>query len=289
MKVNFGHNATTSFSLWFEHHLVNYGEAYQNLTGKLYYVEDERMPDGFFRYSSPHKQWVTESGAGGAFVPTEISGNGFAPIDKENQSYGYFFDFNNGGIVMTGDSAADNLNLSGSYAVKDFNIYNTNETEESLVIENKFQNNTRFAFPESGIAPYDFVTPAVFINNEYMENQPFAFGGEDKTIVSFKTVVFAENLYQLDGILSLFADTHKMTFPQVDFENHPINEYGDLKNEYYKYEEIPFNQDSLFNIDRVVTTKISENVRQSLSPTLFIGFIDFEISQPRFPRTPFNY
>ena len=95
---------------------------------------------------------------------------------------------------MTGDSAADNLNLSGSYAVKDFNIYNTNETEESLVIENKFQNNTRFAFPESGIAPYDFVTPAVFINNEYMENQPFAFGGEDKTIVSFKTVVFAENL-----------------------------------------------------------------------------------------------
>ena len=74
MKIQFGHEATTSFSLWFDNHLLKNGEAYQNLTGELYYTEDNRLPDGFYRYSSPYKQWVTESGVGnGAYVPTYIS------------------------------------------------------------------------------------------------------------------------------------------------------------------------------------------------------------------------
>ena len=284
MKVNFGHTATTSFSLWFEHHLIQHGEAYQNTTGKFYFVEDERLPEGFYRYSSPHKQWVTEKDAGGAHVPDLISGNN-SQILRSEKTRGYYFDFLNGGVVVTGDAANPNLTLSGSYAVKDFNIYNTNETEESLIVENKFENNSRFGIVESGIAPYDFVTPAVFINNEYTENKPFAFGGEDQTVMSFKSVVFAENLYQLDGILSLFADTHKISFPKIEFKDHPINEYGDLKNSYYKYDELPIDSKApIFNIDRVVTSKISENIRQSVSPTLFIGFIDFEVSQPRFPR-----
>jgi len=284
MKPNFAHEATTSFSMWFEHHLVEHGEAFENKTGILYYVEDERLPDGFFRYSSPYKQWVTESGAGGAFVPTGISGsNGI--IEKNNKSDGYFIDFNNGGIVVTGDSASDSMNLSGAFSVKEFNIYNTNETEESLVIENKFVANSRFSIPESGIAPYDMVTPAVFINNEYMENTPYAFGGEDKTTVSFKSVVLAENLYQLDGILSLFSDTRNVCFPKMNFEDYPINEYGDLKTGKYSYKELVLQKGSnLFNIERAVTSKISENVRTKISPSLYVGFIDFEISQPRFPR-----
>ena len=284
MKPNFGHNATTSFSLWFEHHLIGHAEAFENKTGMLYYVEDERLPDSFFRYSSAYKQWVTESGAGGAFVPTNISGAG-VELNKNSPTDGYFFDFTNGGIVVTGSNASENLNLSGQFAVKEFNIYNTNETEESLVIENKFNNNSRYAIPESGIMPYDMVTPAVFINNEYIENTPYAFGGEDKTTLNFKSVVLAENLYQLDGILSLFSDTRNSAFPSLNFNDHPINEYGDLKTGKYSYEDLAKKKGSdLFNIERVVTSKISENVRTKISPSLYVGFIDFEISKPRFPR-----
>ena len=37
-------------------------------------------------------------------------------------------------------------------------------------------------------------------------------------------------------------------------------------------------------IDEVVTSKLSDKARKSLSNDLFIGFIDFEIHQQRFPR-----
>jgi hypothetical protein len=285
MKISFGHEATTSFTLWFEHHLLEHGEAYNNMTGNLFYIDDDRLPAGFERYSSAYKQWVTESGVGnGAFVPNDLSGAGTS-VDKEDPTNGYYIDFNNGGIVVTGAAASANMNWSGAFSLKEFNIYNTNHTEESLVIEGKFDTNSRFTVIESGIAPYDFVTPAIFINNEYIENEPFAFGGEDKTVMNFKSVVFAENLYQLDGVLSLFADTRNVAFSSVDFGAHPINEYGDIKTGKYSYDELATEYKSeIFNIERVNTSKISESIRSSISPSLYVGFLDFEVTKTRFPR-----
>ena len=74
-------------------------------------------------------------------------------------------------------------------------------------------------------------------------------------------------------------------FYQVPFENHPINEYGDIKTGKYVYHDIAKqSNEPIFNIERVTTSKISENIRNSISPTLYVGFIDFEVSKPRFPR-----
>ena len=41
------------------------------------------------------------------------------------------------------------------------------------------------------------------------ENEPFAFGGEDKTTTSIRCVVFAENTYQLDGAVICFRRLKK--------------------------------------------------------------------------------
>tara|TARA_B100002019_G_C21144368_1_gene534926 strand:- start:50 stop:913 length:864 start_codon:yes stop_codon:yes gene_type:complete len=285
MKVSFGHQATTSFTLWFEHHLLEHGEAYKNMTGKLFYIDDERLPVGHERYSSAYKQWITESGVGnGGHVPDNFSGAG-AVVNRSDPGMGYYVDFNNGGIVVTGAAANPNMQWSGAFGLKEFNIYNTNQTEESLIVESKFETNSRFTVLESGIAPYDFVTPAVFINNEYIENEPYAFGGEDKTVLNFKSVVMAENLYQLDGVLSLFADTRNVSFSNVGFDSHPINEYGDLKSGAYSYNNLATTyKNDIFSIERVTTSKISETMRSTISPTLYVGFIDFEVTNNRFPR-----
>ena len=288
MKAQFGHEATTSFSLWFDHHLIKHGEAYSNKTETLYHVDDNRLPDGFHRYSSPYKQWVTESGINDSAVPTYINNNG-SPVYRKDPNYGYYVDFDNGGVVVTGALASSALTLTADFAVKDFNVYNTNQSEEALVIENKYESNSRFTSYLSGIAPYDQVTPAVFINNEYLENEGFAFGGEDKTTLDFKAVVFAENLYQLDGVLSLFGDSNNLAFPNINFGDHPINEYGDLKSEPYQYQDlINSNKTDLFYIERVVTTKISETMRNQISPLLYVGFVDFEVSKTRYPRAYLN-
>ena len=42
-------------------------------------------------------------------------------------------------------------------------------------------------------------------------------------------LIFAEKLYFLDGVLSLFRDSQFTCFPFLNYEDHPLNEYGDIK------------------------------------------------------------
>ena len=94
----------------------------------------------------------------------------------------------------------NDLSLSGQFAVKDFNLYMTNQTEEDLVIE-KFKTNDRFgSINTTGVEPYDQVLPAVFVTSESVQNEPFAFGGLDITKTNVKAVVMTSDLYCLDCV-----------------------------------------------------------------------------------------
>ena len=42
--------------------------------------------------------------------------------------------------------------------------------------------------------------------------------------------MIAENLYTLDGVLSIFNDANRTIFNKINFNDHPTNEFGDLKN-----------------------------------------------------------
>ena len=46
--------------------------------------------------------------------------------------------------------------------------------------------NRRFKQELSGIDPYSQVVPAIFVNPETAENEPFSFGGEDKTTTNIR-------------------------------------------------------------------------------------------------------
>ena len=275
MKVQFNHEAVTSFTLWFDNHLINKGEGFSDHETQLYYVEDNRLPDGVFRYSSPYKQWVYGYGIPEIYK-SEIL------LNKNDPDYGYWIDYENGGIVFFGSSASNNLNITAKYKVKDFNVYNTNLYEDDLIVEKKFETNSRFNQTLQAISPYDQVLPAVFINSETIENKGFAFGGQSETTIMFKSVVMAENMYQLDGISSIFADTHTVHFPLIGFDDHPINEKGDLKDESFSYQSKLAEKSPFFMIDRVVTAKVGEGVRQQISPSIYLGFLDFEVISVRF-------
>jgi len=279
MKPQYSHKVTTSFFLWFDNYLLRKGEAFSNKTGKLYYYEDSRLPQSFQVFGSPFKQWVTDSSISGVNIPS-----GFMGYDRDDD---LIFDFENGRIIETGSNFATGQNLTGEFAVKDFNIYLSNETEEDIILENKYKINSRYEDPPFAIDPYDKVVPAVFINIESMQNEPFSFGGEDQSQISIKSVVLAENHYQLDGILSIFADSRHENIVQVDFDDYPITEYGDLKNQNFNYENLKnqkIGNTAEFYVENVITSKLSEKARQQVAGDLIVGFIDFDIYQHRFPR-----
>ena len=279
MKEQFQHKLTTSFFLWFDNFLLKKGEAYSNKTGELYYYSDARLDSDYTAYGSPYKQWVTDSSITGAVIPTGVHFG----AETSGRDNGIVFDFDNGRVLV--NTATTDSTITGEFAVKDFSVYLTNDTEDDLIVENKYSVNSRLpSGPLTYIQPYDDVVPAVFISTAQSENRPFAFGGMQDTTVQAKAVVIAEDTYQLDGVLSIFMDSVDETIVPVPMSGYPITELGDLKEGTYNYTGTTDNYtgELKFYIDKVRTSKLSDRTRRELANELYIGFIDFDLQQHRY-------
>ena len=117
-----------------------------------------------------------------------------------------------------------------------------------------------------------------------MENQGLAFGGEEQTTVRANAVVLSDDPYKLDGVLSIFGDSHNEVFNVIPMSGHPMNEYGDLKDGSYSYTTLSnaYNSNKPFLVDNVTTSKLTDKARKSLANDLYIGFIDFDLKIHRF-------
>lgn len=279
MIEQFQHKLTTSFSLWFDNFLLTKGEAFSNKTGQLFYYSDERLDSRYRAFGSPYKQWVTDSSIDGATIPTGVFVNG----SFSGRNDGIALDFNNGRALLSGSNT--DLTITGEFAVKDFSVYLTNDTEDDLIVENKYVVNSRIPYASEGaIAPYDDVVPAIFLSTAQAENTPYAFGGMQDTQIQAKAVVIAEDTYQLDGVLSIFMDSIDETITPIPMSGYPTTELGDLKGGSYNYtgKESEYTGQINFYVDKVRTSKLSDRTRRELANELYIGFIDFDIQQHRF-------
>lgn len=280
MKPQYQHNVTTSFALWLDHYLLQKGEAYTNQTGRFYYYQDARLPSTYKAFGTEYRQWVYDSTITGATIPSGVFINStFTP-----RSSALKIDFLNGRVLATGAGVPTGAAVTGRFSVKDFNIYLSNENEEDLIIEKNISSQKKF--PWSGatyLAPYDQTLPAIYIMSDSFENTPFSFGGEDETRSMMRSIVFADDPYSLDGVLSIFADSKNRVFKQKDFGSYPINEFGDIKTPPFSFDDYYTNPDpsvELF-IDDVTVSKFKDSRGSARS---YIGFLDFEVINYRYPR-----
>lgn len=281
----FSHDVNNSFFLWFDNALMRKGQAFKTYTTKLYNYTDNRLV-GKVIYGSPYKQWAYDKSIAGITIPSGVTvDNTFIATGTS----GMIIDFDNGRIIFN-SGVSSSLTVSGTYSVKEINSYITDQPEDDLIVEGKYIQNSRFTVTETYVPPYNPVTPSAFISMEKIDNNPFALGGEDETRILIKAVVFCENLYQLDGTLSVFADTFNTNFNVIPMIQHPLAEFNNLKTGLYPtgYDYINVNKNSINNgkcyIYDVTTSKIKDNVIRELNPTLHIGFVDFEIGVIRYPR-----
>ena len=279
MIEQFHHKFTNSFFLWFDNYLLTKGQAYTNTTGTFFNYTDERIDPQYKVFGSAYKQWVNDSSIAGAVIPSGIYANNIFSGRNSN----LILDFENGRVLSKNLPAQ--TPITGSFAIKDFNIYFSNETEEDIIIENKYDTNSRIILnDENYIAPYDQVIPAIFLSLDGASNKGFALGGMEETTISAKAVILSENNYQLDGVLSIFADSRNEVFPMIPMSNHPMNEFGDLKSGYYSYADLKnqFPINTNFYINNAITSKLTDKVRKSLASDIYVGFVDFEIQQHRY-------
>jgi hypothetical protein len=186
------------------------------------------------------------------------------------------FDFENGRFIASGIPTG--ANITGTFTPKEINIYYTNDTEEGIVlnVQEKINQSVSNIHTEY-YQPYEQKIPAIYISNDTMRNMPMAFGGLNETITKAKSVVIANNSYELDTILSIFADSYNEMIPFVDFDSHPLNEYGGLKSG-YSYQNLIQNYSKEIFVKEVFTSKMSDKLKQNLLKDLYIGFIDFDLS-----------
>lgn len=271
--------------LWFDHMLLHKGEAYKTYTTKLYNYTDSRITSGKVIYGSPYKQWVCDQSITGAVIPTGFTIDGIPTLTGTS---GLFIDYENGRIIFN-SGVSTSLNITGTYTAKEINSYATNQPEEALIIEGKYITNSKYTVTSNYVAPHAPAAPAAFISIEDIDNEPFAFGGEDKTSITAKCVVFCENLYQLDGVLGLCADSFNEVFSKIPMSANPIGEFGRVKTGIYptgyNYTDVKTNYaGTTYFISDVTLSKIRDDSVKELNPDLNIGIIDFEFKAFRYPR-----
>ena len=271
-------------TLWVANRLENVAQAYQTITTPLYYTPDGRLPNGYVSYSSPYKQWLYDSGVSGALVINSISGGAFsAPLTRAS---GLHIDYNNGRVILPA-SFGTALKLTGSYSLKEINVYLPIEQDDPLLSATKYFRNPRYSqVPTSGISPSALCTPAVFVNTLFDTSAPFAFGGFEETKTTFTLTALVDSDYQLKAVLSLFRDAARSYIPLLNIAQDPLDQFGDLKGgtgyNYQALVEQYGTPGNLIYIDRVSASKVSDNV--NLSPGVFAGVIDLDLSFVRLPR-----
>ena len=284
MIPQYDNNLLASVFLWAEYKTLQVGQAYINLTCRLFPTVDRSLPAGYQSYSFPIKGWNYDSGVSGALVINSISGGGYSePLTRAS---GVHFDYINGRAIVP-TSLGTNLILTGTASVKQINHYQANESEEALLTQSKYFVNPRFINPltASGAPPHIYATPAIFVNPVQMKNNAYAFGGLVDSKSTISLVVLAESNFQLNAVLSLFRDTRYQYFPLISIDQDPLDQWGDLKSgyNYQQYITDYGTPGNLVYIEDTYTAKLSDAAK--MNQQVFAGLVDLECCYIRLPPT----
>ena len=280
MKPQFDNQISSSFLMWFDHTLLSKGEAYYNVTTS--FPANTSYVNGFYAYNGPYKGLVYDTSIAGATVMTGVTVNnanynlGQNPVSGINYSEGQIY------------LASGNLNVTGTYSVKEFNVLLTSQPEEVLLFETQYvrRNKTPATSLKDSLKENTITYPVVFIKNNGSTNDPLAFGGTDETRIDFRAIVIADSQYTLDAVCSLFRDRNYDNVPLIDPTYNPFNVLGSFKSGVaFNYDNITSGKDYCM-IDRVSVSKIAgvRDRENNINPGSYYGLIDFELVKFRQPR-----
>ena len=294
MKAQFDQNILSSFYLWFENRLLKDDcKAYGTDLGNTFTSGSfPDIPPSHIAFQGEFRQLVAEHNVdtpnSGFFLgDTFITGN-------YDENGGVFTDYDNGRLIFpeaSGVPIASNA-LTANSTVKEVNTYVSNDTDAQTILHSDFKDSATDAPYQYGkTGEYDETTyflPACFISVASSDNAEFALGGEENTKSNIRAMVLSFDNYTLDSVLSLFRDTVREDMTHIPYGDFPYGFSFSIKDFPYSYNSLVDAQSSptKSHISSVGVSKVvSEQIRENLNKNICIGFIDFEISTYRFPRS----
>jgi len=280
MKAQLDNILMSSMIYWMDNTLLLKGEAFTNFAGKFYEIKN--LYTNLYTYGLPFKQIVADNTITGANLLSGVYiNNTFVTVGQSGLSG---INPNQGQVYFSTDQSSNQL--SGKYAVKDFNLYLTSKAEEEILFETQYKIRPKTTQDLTGLAPNFITCPAIFIKNNGGVNEPFGFGGEDRTEMDIRAIILSDTIYNLDAVISIFRDKARTYIPLVNISESPYNSLNSINNGYYSYNSFCTGKIGTINsffIDSVSVSKIP-NFDNKLNPDIFAGFIDFTISNIRYPR-----
>jgi hypothetical protein len=282
MNPSYTTNLMSSFYLWLDHELANIGQGFTVTSGQLYPIVDDSYAN-YNVYSSPFRQWVSDSSIPNAVVPSGVYCDG----QFITRGSGVLFNFNKGEVLFP--LAIKPKLATAQYCKKDFNIYYTDEREENLLFENAHALQSKFRNITGGLGGDDQPFPCIFIKNTSYQNIPYSFGGQEQTKTTIRCIILSDNMYLLDGAIAVMTDTVRNVFPLVGAAQLPYTYYGDFKSgTQYQYPQLAsqasVNTTNLIYIDRVTVSRLDEIRNKHINLKVVAAMVDFDLWQARYPR-----
>jgi hypothetical protein len=269
MKYQYENQVMSSFLLFVDHEITNKGEAYSNYSSYFYPVNN--IYNGYYTYSAPFKQLVVDESITGPavmksiYIDSSLTAIGVGGLAGINHYEGeLYFTSEVGGTI------------SGSYAVKDFNVYLTNEPEEKILFEEKYHINTKTTQVLSGLHSNMQTYPAIYLKNFGGDNQGFAFGGINQTTTQVRAVILADSSFALDAACSILKDTHMKQVPII--EDLPFSAMNAYTGSSFNYTGLATGSGP-----RIEKVYVSKDVARGIgpNPSVFSAFVDFDLKLVR--------
>ena len=287
MKPQFDNKVMSSFFLWFDNKLLDKGEAFENVTGQFYDASEEYQ--GFSTYASSYSQFVADASITGATIPTGVFVGENNLVNRGEGGATGLFDINylDGKVYFSGDQTAD---ITGSFAIKDYNVYLTNQPEDKILFETKYTERNKIDITPTGLEAGTKTYPVVYLKSMGSSNEPIAFGGQDQTTINIRAIVLAQSQFELDAVGSIFRDTQKTLVPLFEESEMPFNSFGGYKDgDQFNFTDDTSSKGSTNScfIEEVFVSNLERGVQsriRDLNPDIFTNIIDFELTKFRFPR-----
>lgn len=260
--------------LYLDNTILTVGEAYTDHSG-LFYPDKNNKYNGYYGYSAPFEQLVSDHSVTGAHVMSGVYVN--ASFTQNNVHINHY----NGQVFF--DSDQGSAKISGNYSIKDFNVSMTSKAEQELLFETKFHVRPKTSQILTGLAPHQNTYPAIFVKNAGGGNEPWAFGGIDNSVVNTRCVVLSDSNYSLDAACSIMKDTARDAFYIVN-SGLPFNALGIPATGTYNYTGLftgTHDYDMAFIQDVTVTSSIPNLSNNSINSNIYAAFVDFRIETPR--------
>lgn len=278
MKINFQNILTSSFLLFLDNLILKKGEAHSPVSSNFYPISG--VYDGYYTYAAPYKQIVNDVSISGIQQLSGVYLNNTFIVP--GQSGLVAINHQDGQVIFNSNKNA--YTISGNYSIKDFNVYLTDKSEETILFTTKIENKNRKPQTLRGLESDEITYPAVFVRFDNSMNDPFAFGGTDMTKVELRTIIMANSMFSLDAVCGILRDSAHDFFFLVKNSDLNMNAMSAYTGSSYNYSGISTGEAIYVADVGILRLKaISSADFVNLNPKVFSAFADFQLESIRNP------